>query len=79
MILPAQPQKNIIALHGRQEIAKLGGGLIKIVFGRPKFHKKRRWTSKLGNLEDIEHNSLEGLYGHTYGSVAVIMKRAKKR
>lgn len=37
------------------------------------------WTSKLGKLEDIEHNTLEGLYGHTYGAVAVIMKRPKKK
>lgn len=36
-----------------------------------------RWTSKLGKLEDIEHNTLEGLYGQTYGAVAVFMKREK--
>jgi len=33
------------------------------------------WTSKLGKLEDIEHNTLEGLEGQQYGKVAVIMKR----
>ncbi len=37
-----------------------------------------RWTSKLGKLEDIEHNTLEGLAGYEYGTVAVIMKRPKK-
>ncbi|MBI5409313.1 MAG: hypothetical protein HZA14_08105 [Nitrospirae bacterium] len=37
-----------------------------------------RWTSKLGKLEDIEHDTLEGISGHTYGSVAVIMKRPKQ-
>lgn len=34
-----------------------------------------RWTSKLGELEDIEHTTLDGLYGPTYGSVAVFMRR----
>ncbi len=32
-----------------------------------------KWTSKLGQLEDIEHNSLDGLA--EYGTIAVIMKR----
>lgn len=33
-----------------------------------------RWTSKLGNLEDIEHE-LDGLRGFYYGAVAQILKR----
>lgn len=33
------------------------------------------WTSKLGRLEDIEHNSLDSL--PEYGTVAVFMKRPK--
>jgi hypothetical protein len=33
-----------------------------------------RWTSKLGKLEDIEHE-LRDLTGTTYGSVVQIMKR----
>jgi hypothetical protein len=33
------------------------------------------WTSKLGGLEDIEHESLEGLAGNGYGSVGAFMKR----
>lgn len=32
------------------------------------------WTSKLGNIEDIEH-SLEGLEGSAYGKVAAFLKR----
>ena len=36
-----------------------------------------RWTSKLGSLEDIEHD-LKGATGVYYGSVAVIMKRPRK-
>lgn len=37
-----------------------------------------KWTSKLGQLEDIEHTTLEGVAGSEYGTVAVIMKRPKK-
>jgi hypothetical protein len=35
-----------------------------------------RWTSKLGKLEDIEHDLLD-LTGVEYGSVVVIMQRPK--
>ncbi len=38
-----------------------------------------RWTSKLGNLEDIEHDDLECLHGDPYGGVAVILKRALRQ
>lgn len=35
-----------------------------------------KWTSKLGQYEDIEHNNLQGLTGNPgYGEVACIMKR----
>jgi hypothetical protein len=34
------------------------------------------WTSKLGKLEDIEHE-LHDLSGDAYGSVALIMRRPK--
>jgi hypothetical protein len=33
-----------------------------------------RWTSKLGKIEDIEHE-LDGLTGSVYGTVAQILKR----
>jgi hypothetical protein len=33
-----------------------------------------RWTSKLGELEDVEH-TLDGLNGACYGSVVSILKR----
>jgi len=33
-----------------------------------------RWTSKLGNLEDLEH-ALRDLEGTQYGTVVLIMKR----
>jgi hypothetical protein len=34
-----------------------------------------RWTSKLGELEDIEHD-LRALEGSEYGSVVLLMKRS---
>jgi hypothetical protein len=35
-----------------------------------------KWTSKLGSLEDIEHNNLQGLTGNPgYGEVGCIMKK----
>ncbi|MDF2387104.1 hypothetical protein JMG10_36935 [Nostoc ellipsosporum NOK] len=38
-----------------------------------------KWTSKIGSLEDIEHNNLQGLTGQPgYGDVACIMKKAIK-
>jgi len=36
-----------------------------------------RWSSKLGVLEDIEHD-LRDLEGEEYGSVALVMKRPTK-
>ena len=35
------------------------------------------WTSKLGRLEDIEHN-IDALDGKNYGTVAIFMKRPLK-
>ena len=35
------------------------------------------WTSKLGQIEDIEHHKVEGVEGKYYGKVAVFMKRNK--
>jgi len=35
----------------------------------------KKWTSKLGQDEDIEHETLEGIMGETYGSVVCIMKK----
>jgi hypothetical protein len=36
-----------------------------------------KWTSKLGGLEDIQHNSLEALCGTEYGTVRYILKRPR--
>lgn len=33
------------------------------------------WTSKLGDLEDIEHHALSGVEGDSYGRVARFLKR----
>lgn len=34
-----------------------------------------KWTSKLGQDEDIQHETLEGLTGESYGNVACIMRK----
>lgn len=38
--------------------------------------KDGRWASKLGDLEDIEHTTLESLEGAHYGATTVILERA---
>lgn len=35
-----------------------------------------RWTSKLGDYEDIEHMTLQALEGSLYGTVALLLRRA---
>jgi hypothetical protein len=48
------------------------------LLGKPKHAARQlpggRWTSKLGEWEDIEH-ALHDLTGMVYGSVALVMKR----
>jgi hypothetical protein len=34
-----------------------------------------RWSSKLGELQDIEHHKLENLFGRHYGTVVQIMEK----
>lgn len=36
-----------------------------------------KWTSKLGELEDIEHNDVAGVEGSSYGVVAVFLRRPR--
>jgi hypothetical protein len=36
-----------------------------------------KWTSKLGELEDIEHDAPEDLAGPAYGNVSIYMKRKR--
>lgn len=36
-----------------------------------------KWTSKLGALEDIEHDRLDALEGDDYGRVVAYMKRQR--
>jgi len=35
------------------------------------------WTSKLGEAEDIEHDTLEAFEGEAYGKVKIILKRPR--
>ena len=39
------------------------------------------WTSKLGELEDIEHQKVDALFGKApaYGTLAKILKRPSKK
>jgi|ERR1051326_100182 hypothetical protein len=37
-----------------------------------------KWTSKLGDWEDIEHDTLAALEGDFYGQAVKLMKRAKR-
>lgn len=37
-----------------------------------------KWTSKMGELEDIEHDGLSALEGKACGTVARIMKRPRR-
>ncbi|MGH7976493.1 MAG: DUF7689 domain-containing protein [Limisphaerales bacterium] len=37
-----------------------------------------KWTSKLGDWEDLEHNTLAALEGEFYGKVVQILKRATR-
>lgn len=37
-----------------------------------------KWTSKLGQSHDIEHDTLDSLEGDEYGKVAFIMKRFRE-
>lgn len=38
-----------------------------------------QWTSKLGDWEDIEHNTLAALEGKFYGKTVQILKRSARR
>ena len=38
-----------------------------------------KWTSKLGNCHDIEHETANGVSGTAYGQVAVYMRRTARR
>jgi hypothetical protein len=38
-----------------------------------------RWTSKLGDLQDIEHDSVRGVEGPAYGRLFCIMRRQRRK
>jgi hypothetical protein len=39
------------------------------------FRLNRKCSSKLGDWEDIEHNTLASIEGEFYGAVAAVLKR----
>lgn len=63
--------------------AELENGVLKIaIYGDAQgyTHAARqlangRWSSKLGKLQDIEHDKLENLFGSRYGAVVHIMEK----
>lgn len=66
------------------QIADLEPGFEKVAIyvdlkGRPTHAARQlpngKWTSKLGKLEDIEHETLDCLSGSSYGSVALFLRR----
>jgi hypothetical protein len=63
--------------EGFEKVAVYGDGYIWTHAARQLQNGK--WTSKLGALEDIEHESLEGLSGGEYGSVMQVLKRPASR
>ena len=60
-----EPGFDKIALYGRD------GEFLHVALQLP----TGRWTSKLGSLEDIEHDTLAALEGNVYGMVTCFMKR----
>ncbi len=34
-----------------------------------------KWTSKLGQSQDIEHNTPDALFGDAYGNIGLVMKK----
>jgi len=55
---------------------------IYLLNGLPK-HASRQllngcWTSKLGNMEDVDHDSLEAVTGQIYGDAQIFMRRETK-
>jgi hypothetical protein len=79
----------IFEIHGYQQCDSPGAesGFEKIaLYEHPEFgieHVARqlqtgRWTSKVGEWEDIEHDNAKSLEGIEYGSVALYMKRRLK-
>ena len=39
--------------------------------------ESHKWSSKIGKLEDIDHDSLDDLAGDAYGQVVQVMKRGR--
>jgi hypothetical protein len=68
------------------DTAELEAGFEKVAFyGQPGAAPKHaarqlengRWSSKIGQAEDIEH-TLDGLVGSHYGDVVVVLRRARR-
>jgi hypothetical protein len=61
-----EPDTEKVALYARHGIPKHAARQL----------PNGRWTSKLGELEDVEH-TLDALVGHWYGAVVQVLKRPR--
>ena len=84
LTLDAYVQAFAVLSYTLCDIADLELGFEKVAIyvdtmGRPTHAARQlpsgKWTSKLGKLEDIEHETLDCLSGSSYGSVALFLKR----
>ena len=83
--------RKLLALYGFTENANdtsLEAGFIKVAFyvdesGEPTHFARQlpngKWTSKLGELYDVEHDSAENLECLDYGKVHVVVKMKVRR
>jgi hypothetical protein len=78
--------KSIFELHGYSLAGSydLEPGYEKVVFysdenGEPQHFARQlpsgKWTSKMGNLNDIEHDSLDLIAASIYGNPGIVLKR----
>jgi hypothetical protein len=59
---------------GFQKIAVYAKGLVPTHTARQL--SDGSWTSKLGTLEDIKHDTLDAVEGDLYGQVAILLRRS---
>jgi hypothetical protein len=72
-------QKNFVRTDNKE--VEIGVTKIAIYFEGEEFKhvarqlKNGKWTSKIGDWEDVEHDNIEILFGEFYGTQTIIMQR----
>ncbi|MBI2187273.1 MAG: hypothetical protein HYU37_09160 [Acidobacteria bacterium] len=64
---------------GFEKIALYGNAAVNAFAHVARLSAAGVWVSKLGELEDIEHNTLEALTSHGYGEPVMFLKRPTVR